>query len=148
MTRMALPTPTLHTARLDCVPSTTRMRTTSSRCTATPTCCATGTHRHGANACAPSASSRLADRWHREAPGRGWQWIVSPTGLSCREVRGVVAKLLVGRCSEECDGEVDDFGVVQVAAADQGVPGWEGNEVGCSSLEATSSRSECRLVRQ
>lgn len=69
-------------------------------------------------------------------------------GAHLGEVRGVVAKLLVGRCSEECDGEVDDFGAVQVAAADQGVPGWEGNEVGCSSLEATSARSGCRLVRQ
>src|SRR5262249_13928164 len=34
----------------DCVPSTTQMRTTSTRCTVAHTCCATGTRRRGATA--------------------------------------------------------------------------------------------------
>ena len=44
-------------------------RTPSSRCTAAPTCCATGTRRPGANVCAPNGSSRPAGRWRRTGSG-------------------------------------------------------------------------------
>ena len=59
MGSMSLPTPTLHTARLRLRPFTDADAAPSSRCTAAPTCCATGTPRRGPNRPAPSASSRL-----------------------------------------------------------------------------------------
>lgn len=57
---MSLSTPTLHTARLRLRPFDDAMRTTSSRCTAARTCCATGTRRRGPTARAERfiASSR------------------------------------------------------------------------------------------
>jgi RimJ/RimL family protein N-acetyltransferase len=54
------------------------MRTSSSRCTAARTCCATGTRRRGANARGQSGSSLPAASWRSRAPGRGWPWIVHP----------------------------------------------------------------------
>ena len=65
-----------------CVPSPARTRTPSSPCTATPTCCATGTLRRGPTVPGPNGSSRRVSSWQRKAAGRGWPWNVPPTGPS------------------------------------------------------------------
>jgi len=81
MTGTSLPTPTLRTARLRLRPFDDADANDLFALHSSAHVLRYWDAPRGANACAPSVSSRLAGRWHRGGPGHGWPWTVSPTDV-------------------------------------------------------------------